>query len=108
MRFNGRELHRDDADISDERALTIPVQLAGGMALQAPLGFSAHWFRFQLAPEEIRQGNNRIEIEVKKLDVRADFERSINGAELFVRYKNFVRPEGLKQERVSPLSLIHI
>ena len=102
MRFNGRELHRDDADISDERALTIPVQLAGGMALQAPLGFSAHWFRFQLAPEEIRQGNNRIEIDVKKLDVRADFERSVNGAELFVRYKNFVRPEGLKQERVSP------
>ena len=66
MRFNGRVLSRAEAEISDERALTIPVQLAGGMAVQAPLGFSAHWFRFRLAPEEVRRGANRVEIEVEE------------------------------------------
>ena len=86
MRFNGRVLSRAEAEISDERALTIPVQLAGGMAVQAPLGFSAHWFRFRLAPEEVRRGANRVEIEVKKLEARAGFVRS-NGAEILVRYK---------------------
>ena len=103
MRFNGRVLSRAEAEISDERALTIPVQLAGGMAVQAPLGFSAHWFRFRLAPEEVRRGANRVEIEVKKLEARAGFVRSINGAEILVRYKDFVRPEGLVLERIAPL-----
>ena len=102
MRFNGRVLSRAEAEISDERALTIPVQLAGGMAVQAPLGFSAHWFRFRLAPEEVRRGANRVEIEVKKLEARAGFVRSINGAEILVRYKDFVRPEGLVLERIAP------
>ena len=102
MRFNGRVLSRAEAEISDERALTIPVQLAGGMAVQAPLGFSAHWFRFRLAPEEVRRGANRVEIEVKKLEARAGFVRSINGAEILLRYKDFVRPEGLGRERIAP------
>ena len=102
MRFNGRVLPRAEAEISDERALTIPVQLAGSMAVQAPLGFSAHWFRFRLAAEEIRRGANRVEIEVKKLEARAGFARSINGAEILVRYKDFVRPEGLGRERIAP------
>ena len=102
IRFNGRDLPRCEAEISDERALTIPVSLAGGMAVQAPLGFSAHWFRFRLAPEEIVRGINHIEIEVKHLDARAGFARSINGVELLVRYKDFVRPEGLALERVEP------
>ena len=102
MRFNGRVLSRAEAEISDERALTIPVQLAGGMAVQAPMGFSAHWFRFRLAPEEVRRGANRVEIEVKKLEARAGFVRSINGAEILVRYKDFVRPEGLVLERIAP------
>jgi len=102
IRFNGRDLPRCEAEISDERALMIPVGLAGGMAVQAPLGFSAHWFRFRLAPEEIVRGMNRIEIEVKDLDARAGFARSINGVELLVRYKDFVRPEGLALERVEP------
>ena len=102
MRFNGRILSRAEAEISDERALTIPIQLAGGMAVQAPLGFSAHWFRFRLAPEEVRRGANRVEIEVKKLEARAGFVRSINGAEILLLYKDFVRPEGLVLERIAP------
>ena len=102
MRFNGRVLPRAEAEIRDERALTIPLQLAGSMAVQAPLGFSAHWFRFRLAAEEIRRGANRVEIEVKKLEARAGFARSINGAEILLRYKDFVRPEGLGRERIAP------
>jgi hypothetical protein len=102
MRFNGRVLPRTEAEISDERALTIPVRLAGGMAVQAPLGFSAHWFRFRLAPEEVQHGLNRIEIDVKHLDEKAGFARSINGVELLLRYKDFVRPEGLMREHVQP------
>jgi len=102
MRFNGRVLDRAEADIHDERALTIPLSLAGSMSVQAPLSFSAHWFRFRLAPEEIRRGANRIEIEVKKLDERAGFVRSINGAELLLRYRDFVRPEGLELQRIAP------
>jgi hypothetical protein len=102
MRFNGRVLDRAEAEIHDERALTIPLSLAGSMSVQAPLGFSAHWFRFRLAPEEIRRGANRIEIEVKKLDERAGFVRSINGAELLLRYRDFVRPEGLELQRIAP------
>ena len=72
------------------------------MALQVPLGFSAHWFRFRLASEEVRRGANRVEIEVKKLEARVGFARSINGAEILVRYKDFVRPEGLVLERIAP------
>ena len=102
MRFNGRALAGDEVEISDERALTIPLSLAGGMAVQAPLGFSAHWFRFRLLPKQIKRGSNRVEIEVVKLDPRAGFARSINGAEILVRYKDFMRPEGFGRERIAP------
>ena len=100
--FNGRALSGDEVEISDERALTIPVNLAGSMAVQAPLGFSAHWFRFRLAPKEIQRGANRVEIVVVKIDSRAGFARSVNGAEILVRYKGFERPEGLERERIAP------
>ena len=102
MRFNGRALSGDEVEISDERALTIPLKLAGSMAVQAPLGFSAHWLRFRLAPKEIQRGANRVEIVVVTLDSRAGFARSVNGAEILVRYKDFVRPEGLERERIAP------
>ena len=48
MRFNGRVLPRAEAEISDERALTIPVQLAGSMAVQAPVGFFSALVPFSL------------------------------------------------------------
>ncbi len=102
MAFNGRALSGDEVEISDERALTIPVKLAGSMAVQAPLGFSAHWLRFRLAPKEIQRGANRVEIVVVKIDSRAGFARSVNGAEILVRYKGFERPEGLERERIAP------
>ena len=102
IRFNGRLLPREEAEISDERALTIQVKLAGSMAVQAPLGMSAHWFRYRLGLDEVVQGRNSVEIATSKLDPRAGFARSVNGLEIRMRYKDFVRPEGLGEDRIAP------
>ena len=102
IRFNGRTLAREEAEISDERALTMQVALAGGMQIQAPLGMSTHWFRYRLEIGDLKQGNNRLEVVVEKLDPKAGFIRSVNGVEILTRYRDFVRPEGLETERVDP------
>ena len=102
FRFNGRVLPWEEAEISDERALTIQVKLAGSMSVQAPLGASAHWFRFNLGLDELKRGDNVVEVEVKKLDPKAGFARSLNGVEIQTRYKDFKRPEGLEVERIAP------
>ena len=102
FRLNGRQLPWEEAEIRDERALTIPVKLAGAMALQAPLGMSAHWFRYRLQIDDVKRGINELTIEVQHLDARAGFERSVNGVEIQTRYKDFVRPEGFELERIAP------
>lgn len=102
FRFNGRVLPWDEAEITDERALTIQVKLAGNMSVQAPLGSSAHWFRFKLGLDELKRGDNVVEVEVKKLDAKAGFTRSLNGVEIQTRYKDFKRPEGLEAEYIAP------
>ncbi|NKB65437.1 MAG: hypothetical protein GKR89_00110 [Candidatus Latescibacteria bacterium] len=104
IRFNGRLLTWEEAEISDERALTIQVKLAGAMAVQAPLGMSAHWFRYRLGVDEVVQGLNSVQVSTKKLDSRAGFARSVNGVEIRMRYRDFVRPEGLDEGRIAPLS----
>jgi hypothetical protein len=102
FRFNGRELPWAEAEIRHERALTIPVKLAGSMSVQAPLGMSAHWFRYRLQVADLQRGANALEVEVRKFDVKAGFERSVNGVEIQTRYNDFVRPEGLEIERIAP------
>ena len=102
FRFNGRDLPWEEAEINDERALNIQVQLAGSMHVQAPLGMSAHWFRYKLSIDDLKRGENTLEIEVRKLDKKAGFTRSLNGLEIKTRYKDFVRPEGLQMERIDP------
>ena len=67
--------------MTDERALTIATKLAGGMAIQAPLGFSAHWFRYRLPLDLLRQGVNTLEVTQVEACPTATFERSINGAQ---------------------------
>jgi len=104
VRINGRPLKKADAEITDERALQIPVQLAGGMSVQAPLGFSAHWFRWKLELDDVKTGSNRIEVQVKKTDKRAGFTRSLIGVEILTRFKDFVRPEAFDMHRVAPKS----
>ena len=69
------------AEVTDERALTIATKLAGGMAVQAPLGFSAHWFRYRLPLDLLRQGVNVLEVTQIEACRTATFERSINGAQ---------------------------
>ena len=102
FRFNGRVLPWEEAEITDERALTIQVKLAGNMSVQAPLGSSAHWFRFKLGLDELKRGDNVVEVEVVKLDIKAGFTRSLNGVEVQTRYKDFKRPEGLEVEYIAP------
>lgn len=102
LRFNGRVLPREDAEITDERTLTMQVNLPGYMHIQAPLGMSAHWFRYKLELEDLKRGNNTLEIETKKFDTSAGFTRSVNGVEIQTRYKDFVRPEGLELESIPP------
>ncbi len=100
--FNGRALPWEEAEITDERALNIRVALAPSMEVQAPLGMSAHWFRYGLEPDDLKRGENILEIEVRKLAEKAGFTRSVNGVEIQTRYKDFVRPEGLEVERIDP------
>ena len=102
FRFNGMALPWEEAEITDERALTIPVRLAGSMHLQAPLGMSAHWFRYKLELDNIKRGENTLEITAKHFTKTAGFTRSLNGVEIQTRYKDFLRPEGLEVERIAP------
>ena len=102
IRFNGRILPWEDAEITDERALSIRVKLAGGMSVQAPLGMSAHWFRYKLEVADLKRGENTLEIACREFAKKAGFTRSVNGVEIQTRYKDFVRPEGLEVERIAP------
>ncbi len=102
FRFNGRVLPWEEAEITDERALSIQVQLTGAMPVQAPLGMAAHWFRYKLATDDLKRGENTLEVEVRQLAKQAGFTRSVNGVEIQTRYRDFVRPEGLVQERIAP------
>ena len=102
IRFNGRVLPWEDAEITDERALTIKARLYAGQSVQAPLGMSAHWFRYKLERDDLKRGENTLEIRAKRLSKRAGFARSINGVEIQTRYRDFVRPEGLEMERIVP------
>ena len=74
-----------------------------GSETAAPAGFSAHWFRYRLDVDDVVRGENTLEIEVRRLEASAGFVRSLNGVEIHMRYKDFVRPEGLAVSRVAPL-----
>ena len=104
IRFNGRVLADDEAEITDERALTIRTILSGSMSVQAPMGMAAHWFRYQLTLDDLKRGPNLLESETRKQAVRAGFVRSVNGVEIQTRYRDYARPEGFDVERIGPLS----
>ena len=90
----------EEAEITDERALFMATKLATNMNIQAPLGMSAHWFRYKLDTNAVKQGENVIEIDCRKKDRRAGFIRSLNGVEILMRYRDMERPEGLGVERI--------
>jgi hypothetical protein len=100
FRFNGKILPIEEAEITDERALRIPGQFPG--PIMAPLGFTAHWFCYRLDVGLLRQGENTLEVETKRLTRTADWTRCVNGVEIQTRYKDFVRPQGLGVERIAP------
>ena len=104
IRFNVQVLPIEEFEITDERGLEMRLRLAGSMSVQAPLGMSAHWFRCKLPIDLVRQGDNLIEVAMGKLDPKAGFTRSINGAEVLMRYRDMERPEGFDVDRIAPLS----
>lgn len=102
FRFNGTVLPIEEAEITDERALSMPVRLR--QPIEAPMGFSAHWFRWWLDRNLLKRGENTLEVEVKKFEKTAGFTRSLSGVEIQTRYKDFVRPEGIEGvARIEPL-----
>ena len=105
IRFNDEVLPLDKAEITDERALTMPA-IPGWYRgeIDAPGGFSAHWFRYRLPIDLLTRGENRIEINPVKFSPAAGFKRSVNGVEIQTRYKDFERPAGLGKETVKPIS----
>jgi len=103
FRFNGQVLPLEEAEVTDERALRIPLQQR---PIDAPLSFSAHWFRWRLDIDLLKPGENTLEVEVKRFEKTAGFTRSINGVEIQTRYKDFVRPEGIEGvSRLRPLGV---
>ena len=103
FRFNGKVLNMNAVEITDERALWLPLSPRGS-PFEGPLGMSVHWFRWQLDTDLLREGRNVVEVEAKRLDKLAGFTRSLNGVEIRTRYKDFVRPQGLEVDRLAPLS----
>lgn len=102
IRFNDQVLPIDKAKITDERALVMAMQPRGS-PLEAPLGMSAHWFRYRLDDLDLlREGENMVSVEVVHMEKTAGFTRSINGIEIQTRYKDFERPEGLERRTVAP------
>ena len=99
IRFNERRLPTQDAEVTDERALTMALQPRGSV-IEAPLSMSAHWFRYQLDVDLVREGENVVEVEVVSMDKTAGFTRSLNGVEVQTRFKEFARPVGLEPSRV--------
>ena len=105
FRINGTMLPREDAEITDERAMHMPrIPAYHRGEIYAPPGMSVHWFRWKLDPAVIKQGENVIEIECGEFEKRAAFTRSLNGVEVWVRYKEFERPEGLGVPSIAPRS----
>ena len=100
IRFNGQALPLDTAEVTDERALHMATKPGKTTPVEAPLGLSAHWFRFRLDPDLLVRGENRLEVETRGMSKTADFERSINGVEIRMRYRDFARPEGLVISRI--------
>ena len=100
--FNGRVLPCEKVEITDERALTMATQLAGSMNIQAPLGMFAHWFRYKLGLDEVKRGENLLEVECCKKDGHAGLARSLNGVEILMRYRDMERAEGLGIDRIVP------
>ncbi len=101
IRFNDKVLPIAEAEITDERAMRIQGTFL--KPLEAPDSMAAHWFRYMLDVDLLKRGENTLEVEVKKMEKTAGFVRRINGVEIQTRYKDFVRPLGLKVDRIAPI-----
>ena len=101
IRFNGHLLPLEEFEVTDERALRIPVRLR--RPIGAPSGFAAHWLRTKLDRDLLQPGENTIEILATKLTPTASWKRFVSGVEIRTRYRSFARPEGIEgANRIEP------
>lgn len=100
IRFNSQQLSLDQATITDERATRILARMRS--PVDAPEAFGGYWFRFDLDPALLTQGQNNLEVKSIKQEKTAAFVRTISGVEIRTQFKDFVRPEGLEIDRVPP------
>ena len=100
VHFNDRVLSSEEAEISDERALVMAMQPRES-PLEAPRAMSAHWFRYRLEPDLLREGENVVSVEVVRMERSAGFARLLNGIEIQTRYRNLERPAGLEVARIA-------
>jgi len=98
VRVNGMDLPRKQAEITHYRGLKFKSYFPG--PIQAPLGFEAHWLKYRLPVELVRQGKNSVEVTITKKSKIATFRRGINGVEIPMFYRDFERPLGLGVERI--------
>jgi hypothetical protein len=101
IRFNGKVLSLDDAEMTDERATRILGSLRTP-SVDAPDTIAGFWFRFRLDIDLLRQGDNTLEVEARRFEKTAGFDRKVSGVEVQTRFRDFVRPEGLSVERMPP------
>jgi hypothetical protein len=98
--FNRRVLPWEEVKITDEPGSDHGHAAAGSMNIQAPLGMSAHWFRYKLSLDEVKCGENLLEVECCKKGGRAGFARGLNGVEILMRYRDMERADGLGIDRI--------
>ncbi len=98
IRFNDEVLSIEEAEVVDEGAAIIAASFRRD--IHDMPGYNAYWYQFKLDPDILRRGDNTLEITTPREAKTAGFRRSVNIAEVRVRYKEFDRPEGLDPERL--------
>ena len=101
IRLNDEILPPEDAEITDQSELWMPLK-SRGSPVEASLQMPACWFRYNLGTDILQEGENVLEVEVMAFENTAGFTRSINGVEIRTQYAEFERPQGFSLERVAP------
>ena len=101
IRLNDEVLPPEDAEITDQSELWMPLK-SRGSPVEASLQMPACWFRYNLGTDILQEGENVLEVEVMAFEKTAGFTRSINGVEIRTQYAEFERPQDFNVRRVAP------
>ncbi|MBM3932738.1 MAG: hypothetical protein FJ319_00270 [SAR202 cluster bacterium] len=96
--FNGRNLRWEDAEIVNEGAARIPGTFPA--KLKDKPGYNAHWFQYKLEMDDLKRGENSLEVELKYHEPTSGWTSRINQVEIQTRYRDFERIPSFGVERV--------